>query len=125
MNLEMRDEGKKRRRSTAIPESSQDLPSEKKIKGKWVQRKGLRWFTWPRTEEIQIKTSDEIKEPEEKCVMEEEHKEQTNITMEVQEPVISENERRKRLREILRLVAQKLRQKELVNFVLRKVSYVT
>ena len=34
MNLEMRDEGKKRRRSTAIPESSQDLPSEKKIKGK-------------------------------------------------------------------------------------------
>jgi len=36
MNLEMRDEGKKRRRSTAIPESSQDLPSEKKIKGKWV-----------------------------------------------------------------------------------------
>ena len=42
----MRDEGKKRRRSTAIPESSQDLPSEKKIKGKWVQRKGLRGFTW-------------------------------------------------------------------------------
>ena len=34
MTLEMRDEGKKRRRSTAIPESSQDLPSEKKIKGK-------------------------------------------------------------------------------------------
>ena len=56
--------------------------------------------------------------------MEEEHKEQTNITMEVQEPVISENERRKRLREILRLVAQKLRQKELVHFVLSKVSYV-
>ena len=47
--------------------------------------------------------------------MEEEHKEQTNITMEVQEPVISETERRKRLREILRLVAQKLRQKEIVN----------
>ena len=46
INLEMRDEGKKRRRSTAIPESSQDLPSEKKIKGKWVQRKGLRGFTW-------------------------------------------------------------------------------
>ena len=57
-------------------------------------------------------------------MMEEEHKEQTNITMEVQEPVISENERRKRLREILRLVAQKLRQKELVYFVLSKVSYV-
>ena len=75
--------------------------------------------------QYKMKTSDEIKEPEEKCVMEEEHKEQTNITMEVQEPVISENERRKRLREILRLVAQKLRQKELVNFVLRKVSYVT
>ena len=32
--LEMRDEGKKRRRSTAIPESNQDLPSEKKLKGK-------------------------------------------------------------------------------------------
>ena len=47
--------------------------------------------------------------------MEEEHKEQTNITTEVQEPVISETERRKRLREILRLVAQKLRQKEIVN----------
>ena len=71
-----------------------------------------------------FKTSDEIKEPEEKCMMEEEHKEQTNITMEVQEPVISENERRKRLREILRLVAQKLRQKELVHFVLSKVSYL-
>ena len=42
MNLEMRDEGKKRRRSTAIPESSQDLPSEKKIKGEWVPRKSRR-----------------------------------------------------------------------------------
>ena len=69
-------------------------------------------------------TLDEIKEPEEKCVMEEEHKEQTNITMEVQEPVISENERRKRLREILRLVAQKLRQKEIVYFVLSQVGDV-
>lgn len=56
--------------------------------------------------------------------MEEEHKEETNITMEVQEPVISENERRKRLREILRLVAQKLRQKEIVYFVLSKVGDV-
>jgi hypothetical protein len=92
----MRDEGKKRRRSTAIPESNQDLPSEKKIK-------------------------DEIKEPEEKVVMEEEHheehKEETNITMEVQEPVITEAERRKRLREILRLVSQKLRQKDVYGIV--------
>ena len=79
---------------------------------------GTLWTT------LKILTLDEIKEPEEKCVMEEEHKEQTNITMEVQEPVISENERRKRLREILRLVAQKLRQKEIVYFVLSKVGDV-
>merc|ERR1712131_427171 len=89
---EMRDEGKKRRRSTAIPESSQDLPSEKKIK-------------------------DEIKEPEEKSVMEEEHTAQTHIPLDVPEPVISETERRKRLREILRLVAQKLRQKDVYGIV--------
>ena len=64
-------------------------------------------------------TLDEIiKEPEE-C-LEEEHKEQTNMTMEVQEPMISESERRKRLREILRLVAQKLRQKGIV-MILRLV----
>ena len=105
MNSEMRDEGKKRRRSTAIPESSQDLPSEKKIKGLFYK------LSPADTEFVFL---DEIKEPEEKSVMEEEHKEQTNITMEVQEPVISETERRKRLREILRLVAQKLRQKEIV-----------
>ena len=84
----------------------------------------MRGCTWPSSSvgpsKNLLKTSDEIKEPEEKCVMEEEHKEQTNITMEVQEPVISETERRKRLREILRLVAQKLRQKGIV-MILRLV----
>lgn len=88
----MKDEGKKRRRSMAIPETTKDLPTNKKLK-------------------------DDIddKQPETELPKQ-------SIMMEVQDQSgqstpVTEIDRRKRLREILKVITRILREKDVFNIV--------
>ena len=88
----MKEEGKKRRRSMAIPETTKDLPTNKKLKDDIVDKQ-------PETEL-----------PKQSIMME--VQDQTG-----QSTPVTEIDRRKRLREILKVITRILREKDVFNIV--------